>query len=1146
MKAPQSSPPPSGSHGRACEPQAPPVVMSNDDGQQVIDQFLRQVHAVLADQRGMTVQARLMIASIASGLGLSEAQAADALRLLQSGDADCSRVAADDKPGGGKPPVARPPVAAIGDRMPAAADSPPAPPQTAPSPVADSPSSLPPQVPELAFQAYLADRMAESPAETITQDQQRRWVAHGVRECELAEVFARQILQRMATAAGRPLASSEPSADDPPPPEGQSTEPLPPEMASQFLEAAKAILTEQRGVNARSRVLLAAAASSCGLSESQAQQAMQQLQGQGGEPPGGADHYQAERERALRDAMLAGFRELPHQLLHARDEQRWLQMGQLRYGVPEDRVAELIADAANQANVRVVSADTASGHVYQLAADLLDQGYRLEQGIRTRIVLEGAQWGLSEPQVDAILQDVLQDQQQVAWKNRRLLQLTLAGLVVLAAMLFLVVWLGFAPRRDQEPAELADGPHSPAMETTIDPQFAEPPWWSDREELQIAATRLRLLRPDLKDILQPLGQSPSDQRIDLYRELVPAAVAKTDLRLHGPQLWDFFAGCLAWDPDADAADALAASLLELVPRPGSRLPERSEDDSFEVPFWAVRTFLEALMVLDEGDERGERLAAALGTALGTRIDRHGRWRELDRQSTTALSLQLFHVLIAAAPSQPPQAARLFAAVSRRASRFLDAAILDQRTADLLTATLPAAQDAWPEYQYLLQSAINSNEPAVVLRIVDLYERAESPELRQFLAERLLRRVRLLARSVPSDEVARQVRQALGAKQPVSERQRYRQLTALMDQRRPSGNDAAELDRLQELVGAVHVGTLACALSQGEAGLIVFDQLYADGPVVLSTTAAADPRMSPQGPSATVSSVAYRNAVSNIGQLSDMRNRRRESAPMYLKYLATVAPKVPDLPGEHAVRLARYLLAAKSDNEHRAVLTHAHAITRWPNVRLALADQVLQATGNRDRVVELLEIVLGGPLDGSQQREWQQRAYERLLRDVIRSLGHAGAVGEGPERWYDDVAEFLRESYAVRARLIGVPIQRTHQAATLAELLQMMIQHQAALQGSASNQAIGAVQNDVEQQLIAIDYISDNDLQHAVLLQRLWLELLIAQRQQTGGLSGEQATRLQAQIQESDRQATDLIDQLLRAERHETEIWLSQTAAEHDG
>ncbi len=861
----------------------------------------------------------------------------------------------------------------------------------------------------------------------------------------------------------------------------------------QFLRQAHAILTEQRGLNARSRVLLAAAASSCGLTESQAHEAMQQLQSLGDEPPSGT-------------------------------------------GSPPTQT---------EADVCVVSADTASGHVYQLAAELLDQDYRLEHGIRTRIVLEGAQWGLTEPQVDAILQDVLQDQQQVARTNRRLLRLTLTGLTVLGTLLLLVVWFGFSTRSDEPQTEVADASYNPVLEASVDSPATDPAWWRDREELQIAVTRLRVLRPDLKDVIHRLGHSPSEQRIVLYRELVPAAVAQTDLRGQGPPLWDFFAGCLAWDPDAEAADVLAASLLDLVPQPGSRLADRQEDDSFETPFWAVRTFLEAFVILDDADERGDRLAAALGSALGTRIDRHGQWRELDRQSTAALCLQLFDVLITAAPSQPHHAARPFAAVLRRASRFLDAAILDQRTADLLTATLPMDQDAWPEYQYLLQSAIHSNEPSVVLRIVDLYEQAESPELRQFLAERLLRRVRLLARSVPPDEVARQVRQELGAKQPVSERQRYHQLTALMDRQRPAGDDTAELNRLQDLLAVVHRSTLACALSHGETGFILFDQLYADGPAVLSSIASADTTAPAEDRSPTVSSVAYRNAVSNIAQLSDMRNRRRESAPIYLKYLATVASRVPDLPREHAVRLARYLLAAKSDSEHQAVLKHVHAITRWPNVRLALGDQVLQTTANRDRVVELLEIVLGGPLDRSEERGWRQRAYERLLRDVIRSLGHAGGISDGAERWYDDVAEVLRESYAIRARLIGVPSERISQAATLAELLQMMILHQADLPFWPSNPANLAVSSDVEGQLIAIDYISDNDLQRTVLLQRLWWDRLIAHLLQTGEVSGDQAARMQVQIQESDRKATDLIDQLIRAERHLTAIWLSQTLAEND-
>ena len=151
--------------------------------------------------------------------------------------------------------------------------------------------------------------------------------------------------------------------------------------------------------------------------------------------------------------------------------------------------------------------------------------------------------------------------------------------------------------------------------------------------------------------------------------------------------------------------------------------------------------------------------------------------------------------------------------------------------------LPGAENTWRDYEYLLQYAMNSNEPSVVLRMVDLYEQASAPELQEFLAERLLRRARLLARSVPRDEVARRVREALGVKQTVNERQRWKQVVALIGDRPVPDAGQPAIERLQYIVDTVHAGTLSCALARGETGYAVFDELLAAGPPVLSAVAA---------------------------------------------------------------------------------------------------------------------------------------------------------------------------------------------------------------------------------------------------------------------------------------------------------------------
>ena len=1108
--------------------------------------FLQQAQWVLADQRGMTVKAQMMIAAIARDLGVSEEQAADAIRSLQQSSRAENGTGSGARMPGGRFENGTGSGARMSGACPIFGTSACPPPRSGvvgiePPPVAEPagpPSESPPRQsasPQLMFRAYLGEALAKSSREEISARKEHRLIEEGTRKLGLAEVFARQILHDVAAAMGRRLASAADSGGEP------ASEPagdLPAEAIGEFLERAAAILTEQRGMNARSRVLLAAVASSCGLNQAQMERAMQLLQGEGYDPQA-ADAQQAEREQAFRNALLDNFRQLPHQLLHARDERRWLEDGNLRYGLPTERAADLIGESAAQAGVRVISADKASGHVYALAADLLDQGYRLERAIRTRIVVEGGQWGLTEDQVDAILQDAMLDRQHADSTHRRLMVLALGGGAgLLGALLLMLAWMAFFSR---DAASTSGEPEPPqaaadAAIATVVPSGRE--WWTSHKELLIAATKVRIVMPDVKGELARLGSTEADLRGVAYRDLVAAVVPQTELRVHGLVLRDFFAGCLALDPSDDAAGALAGSLLDLMPKLGGRLPPGDDAAGFDLSFWSVRCMLDVFAQPGLSDRRGDQLAATLGTALGIRIQRSLDRRELERQCMVALCQHLYSAIITAATSQPHEAAALFTAVTRQASRYLDSAAVDQRTADLLTAVFPHAEKQWREYEYLLQFALNSNEPLVVLRIVDLYEQISDPDFQAFLAERLLRRARIVARTVPRDEVPQRVREALGVKSPVSGRQRWKQLTGLIDERPVAGAEQP-VERLQSLSDIAHAGTLACALGRGESGYATFDELFAAGPVTLSSSGTVPARGRDPVTPRRVPSSLIQSVLVNIANLSDTRNRSRGSAPLYLRNVATIAPQVPDLPREPAEQLARYLLSGKTDAEHQAVLQHTHTVTRWTNVRLALADQVLDTTATRQRVVEVLTAVLGRDVAPGDDTKWRQQLRDSLLLDVIQALAFAAPPAHGSERIYDDLADGLRETYATRARLLGVPSDQYASAATATDVLRLMIEtdETRTTRNPGGGGTAGGSIADWAEQLAAIDYVAENDLQKTVLLQRLWLRGLAARMTHSGEIPAGEGTRLLAELTDADRQAVDLIQQLADGERIHQQLWL---------
>jgi hypothetical protein len=330
------------------------------------------------------------------------------------------------------------------------------------------------------------------------------------------------------------------------------------------------------------------------------------------------------------------------------------------------------------------------------------------------------------------------------------------------------------------------------------------------------------------------------------------------------------------------------------------------------------------------------------------------------------------------------------------------------------------------------------------------------------------------------------------------------------------------------------------LAQGEAGYATFDDLHELGTTSLTKVELPRGSRDSNGNSPRrIPRSLLQGILTNIANLNDPRNRRRDYAPLYLRNLATVASQLPDLPRDGAQQLARYLLAPKSDQQHQAVLQHAEALTRWYSVRLALADEVLTTSTARQRVTEVISRVVGDDAARVDTAAWRERLRDALLREVIEQLAFAAPRRQSEKRIYDDLSDTLRETFVTRARLLGVSADQYSTAVYVSDVMRTMIEHDAA-QHSSPNSPVArtnALSASSAESLVAIDYAAENDLQRIVLLQRLWLQRLIANLTQDGAIDSGQAEHLMAELRDADRMAPDLISQLDSGERIQLRVWL---------
>ena len=1106
----------SGDHSEPIPPPVvapPPLASDARAGEYRCEQFLEKARFILAGERGITPKSQAMLEAAARELGLSDEEFEDAMGRLHRGTTgEC----APSMPG---------------------ATPPPSPPEPEAPPCAAKPRESPSDI----FRRYVSEALARSPRDYLSERRERKLVAEGVRKLGLSEVLARQLVRQVARAAGRRVVSLERETNRREGPGDLAQHP----GVAEFLDRATAILAEQRGINARSRVLLAAAASELGLSHEEADQAIARLQGK---PVDESEEevWHRERVEAFRQYLDAAMAPLAHKVATSCTEHQWIEDGCLHHGVDPEEARRMVREAMAAHDVRVVSEEQAKEHVAALVEQLMGERVRLDLPTRAKIFSEGSQWGLAPMQVDAILREHVRKKRRKLASERGLARLLTASAVI--ATVGLAAFLGwvffFKPpaaahleqlAREQPAEAVLPPPPAPAIES---PTGRE--WWAQDEDLLIAVTKTRIVLPRMKPVLAALALQDPEARGRAYHELVSVAGANADNEVHRAILRELVARCYAADPSDQAAGALREALLALTPAVGDSLPQDAA--AYEIAFWAVRTAATALGCPSLAPARADDLARALSRSIGATIDRTRTGRELERQCLAALCRHLYQVIIAAAGSQPLVAGPLYMAVTRKAVDYLEAHALETRHVAFLCKVLPQVGDAWHEYEYLIQRTINSTDPLIVLELVDLYEDVTDASLRDFLADRLLRRAGIFPQSLSVDEVARRVREALGAKEIATGQQRWKEL--LQWSKGVLGEaDAGIADRqqlLEQTLRFAYGATRACALAQGEVGYPTYDQLREEGPPRLATLAASAARRARyragRSSSATVATARHR-VESFIRQLTIAGNGPSYRR-VYLRGIASFAPDVPDLDHKPAETLARYLLKPKSDEEHQIVLEFAQAVTRWRAVRLALADLVLETPVYKERVEQLMARVVAQPPKLDKKR-WKRQVHDALLGDVIAELAAAPVRTGGAGQIYDEACDALRDFYRTQARLMGISPDRYEAAETPAHLLHVIIEDAAAkLTDGGSSPEARRFLAELPHRFTAIGYFAENDLQRAVLLQRLWLRVLALRIARTHADRAGEAQRLvERLVAESGDPKSDAFGQLRDAEKALFEMWL---------
>lgn len=914
--------------------------------------------------------------------------------------------------------------------------------------------------------------------------------------------------------------------------------PTPRDPLRAFRERAAVILAKERGLTPQCRIKLTRVARELGLSEAQAEEGIRMLR-RSGSSATTDPLVEKLRQRLRKD--LAGRQKT---VIGPEIESRVIDSATRKYGLDAAVIREVLTEVAAELGLRHITGDQA----VQLFADVVDQAVGdatwVAREAWDRLRSSGEKWGLSFEEADDLIQQKIAANRRSRaagrfW-SRFVVGSSLAG-VALAAVV-----LGVMYYQNQERSTVAQSDETDSAATSKD-EIQKPPsqpaWWD--VDLAVAMSTARREISDVAEIYDDLRSEEGSVRQKAYGTLVDLAAAMDAGLVQREMVVDLLAGCHALDPDEACAETLRRGLLGLVPDARRELTRSTA--LYERAYFGVETAMTLLARQGMPTARADALAAAISSAVGVRVAAGSQEADDSLKSAlAALTRTLYRHLTAQGPAQPEQAAGLQAYLTAQASVRLPPEDVDRLNAAFLVAMLTGAEQAWKSFEPLLVQLSQSRDPLVVLDLLSAYRQIKNRELQQTLGALLVRRTGAKPRGDDPRQVARAVRQALGAAGlsiAHSAEDRWEDLQAAAEpvlgrRSTAAGNREAVL---AETIEMASLATAALALAEGEPGFAIFDELTRAADAVPAEVDSASGENKSKATEGFRPPPVRKRAMSqhdrqvlarSIAQLADFEQQPPVARSNALRIVAARVPMAQDLSYEQATIVARYLLAAKEDDELESALGAIEQLRSWKQVRLAVADQLQQSRLKPRQLQTVLEGLMGSLDVAGEDSPAALRVH--VLRSVLADL-------ESPAQQHIDPAEGLQamrqlaEPYRARARVLAVPAHEYQEAASPAAVLEIVVRRFA--KGEATTKTSPAAENRplVHHELEAVDYLADSDAQRTVLLQRLLIDGLAQRIAIQKPKAQAAAWQIKAALAASDAVEKDLLLQLRSGERATLEM-----------
>lgn len=939
-----------------------------------------------------------------------------------------------------------------------------------------------------------------------------------------------------------------------------------------FWPRAQALMALEHGLTPACQVKLATLAQELRLTDDEYQAALAMLRGRAEpEAPPSAGELRAAQFREYVEKKIA---KLATPMLDASRESRWLAAADEKFSLDAATARKVIESLAAERGVRRVTRDEASAMVEQMVAEKVDDAVWLDHAAAQRLIVAGQVWGLSAQEVeDLIGLRTATNRERLAAERRRATLLVVGAVGATLCVAGGIAWLlwtrgGGERAPEQGVATTAGTEAGPGENSASEPsgterskegttagspqRVAPPAWWDGR--LAVAVAQARTWFRSFRPVHELLASSRGDERGAGYEKLVawsqeipqeetersPASLAR-----------DILIMAYVGEPDDAAAKRLAEGLVAPLADVSRRTPRQVADVHRAI--WAVETAVQAATWPELAAPRGDQLLGSVARALDVEANMSTTAAELRRVWHGALARVVLRRAADLAATDPAMALDLHDAV-RDAANQLPPEDFRRLQSTLLAVALPVAGEQWNSWRHVLQEALSTRDPLLLVPIIELYERGGSSPWREPLGELLRTRAGTTNETKDPTELARAVRESLGLAAATVKtlpldvwKQLKAPAEAALARAREDGDEEEWLRRGVELS---YWGTLAAAAAHGDAGRHVWEQAWREGepkraevvpPRRERTGVFGAPDVPPMRPaeSARIANVRRTQVQRLAGALEHFDRLEPLQRLNNLRGLALLVGEAPDVTPSQGQNIARYLLSNRPDPEGREMREPGRIVVVWPQVKLGLADHLSTSKLDPAAMAELVGQALGRTVAAEEAERGRENLRRELIAQVLDGLSGASLA---PDRQLalaaraEETATEITNQYARRSALWAF------EPATVAEpspgtLVAALTRHLATRMASTGTPREREAAADFAWQAAVADYQGVTDLHRLVAWERLFVRLVALEVARLHPAQAADAIALVTRELDGRRATGSLLAQYVRLEALQLELWM---------